>query len=372
MHVKRDDNSIGLPLEYGAVTKGNLISNGYANSLIAQIKFVNFTTETLIIHFRDSSFAVLTPELENNKIKINALCIGHSKRNVRDGLSTFPGDECEVNNCIREQLQFNANKSFYWEELITLETLKKYRVGVYLPIADVVVSLGNNLESMAYHPFSRQYIHTMYLNLLENFNSSHDFSFSLRFVDNEGLVNRLYAVFNNKVIVLTGRKSNVMKTGIYISGLTSIINEYCNEVRTDSYHTLTEALSEQAPIRVFRTIGEARKSIESDKELKIENEKLIREHEIYINNVRLEKEKLEHESLLLKSSIAKDSLVRNEIETLRDVQAARDKTQIERTILQDKVVYNETMNNQKLAVEAFKTISSIAVIGFGIYKLFAK
>jgi hypothetical protein len=312
------------------------------NSVTVETKFVNLTNEYLLICFRDGTYVILPPGSDDGRT--GALFIGHGKRGVNVNINIIDGFECEINEKIKAQLRKSNNSQSYWEEVICIDDIKRSRKGLYLENSDAIVILYSLADKIPYHPFCKQNVHNIYLNTLDDFNPNSDVSISLRIICNKGLTPLYYVCINKQLLVITPKKSNTLKDGVYISGLSSLYTDEANSIRRDEYYTLEEISSDNCPLPFFRNLNDARDYLTREKSTQ-EN----KDHEKFIQSIKLEKERVEHEHALVKAKMLEQKLELEERESKLQKELAEEKAKSEREILRLKEegskVTTETKNN---------------------------
>ena len=335
----------------------------YNTSLIVASKFVNLSSKYLVITFRDGTYTVLPPDPAGPYS--DSLVIGHSKSNNLSKISVIDTMECETIEMIRGQLMSNNSAYFYWEEMIDVKLLKDNRGGIYVPHADIVVCLYELVATMSLHPFCKQRTHNFYLNRADNFDPQTDICTGVRLIDNENKYLLLYCIFNDRIALLTSKQSNTLESGIYITGLSEIIDSTSNSIRKDIRYDINEALEGKCPIRVYTSILEAQSDLNKIQNGEIAEKILSKDHEKLMAELKRVKEQLEHENNVLKLEQAKEENRFKELEKEKIRELQRIKTDAEQRILEIKEKASMTSSGLKTAGEVFKLLA----VGLAVYKI---
>ena len=367
---KKDSHAIRQTVIEGeCVTDNYYIKNGYNNGMVTETKFINFSSEYIAICFRDGTYTILTP-IAHNFIGLDTLVIGHSKRNGLDKIYVIEGDEHKLNSIIRDELNKSKGSNVYWEETIPAKTITAHRNGLYLVNSDVTAISASQFTHLQYHPFCKQNVHLMHLNLVDNFDASMDISISIRAIDTLGQYpNDLYVILNNRICYLKVRRdSNLMASGVYISGLPTLINITANDIRRDQHYSFDTLLEGKGPILMFMSLHDARTKLN---ELRDTKQNLVdaNAHETLILSLKRETEKLHAENLSLKiiGTREKEALLETELKKIKELQD--EKALLEKEYLQQKEKLELEKNRYKLQAEGLKITSLCLTVAFTLYKL---
>lgn len=345
----------------GNISKGNPKTlHGTHGSLRVETTFLNFTAEYLVICFRDGTYAILPPMFES--IDYGSLLIGHSKRGFGVELKIGEGDESELNKLLSDQLKQTNNNTF-WEESISLDVIKKSRLGVYLSNSDGLVILFSYIDKLPSHPFCRQHVHNKYLNTLDDFNPKNDIGITIRLICNSGVTSAHYVVLNNRILVANPKKSNTLQDGIYIGGLSPLYSETSNNIRRDDYYSYEEINSEGFPIPIFPRLSQAKEYISQMKNIDQQIE-----HEKFLTEIKLEKERIEASHTLKKAELVQQRLELEERERQAQIEMQSMKAQAEQELLRLKEEAAIKTGENKQNTEMIKLVGA----GIGLTILVAK
>ncbi len=285
-------NIIDLSRIHGELKSSNnqLIKGNFNNSLVSEIKFVNMSNKDIVVCFRDGTYSILQANItQQNK---EALIIGYKKSNRLSPILTINGENSDVTNHIRNELLLTNNSFSYIEEILPTSKIERTRTGYYVDNADVVIAIANQITDIPYHPFAKQRIHNLYLNSADDFDPKTEIGISIRYVRNESSYHRFYAIFHNNIIVLNGKPSNTLASGVYIAGLVSLDLDDCNTIRDDKFYSLTDIEQgvSDCPIKLFKTLQEAQLTLKQQQYDTGLEERLNREHELFITQKKQEQQ----------------------------------------------------------------------------------
>jgi hypothetical protein len=357
-----DDGYINIKLVEGTINDKSLIENNHYNGLVVEHKFVNLTSEYIVICFRDGTRSILSPQ--SNGPYLDNLIIGHKKSNLSSPITIVEGEECERTNFIRSKLVQTKGMGFYFDESFNINTLRNSRSGVYASSADVIITLVDNIHRLPDHPFSRQRVHNLYLNLVDNFNPETDVSIGIRIIDNEGTPCRVYVIFQDTIMTLSSKKSNTEQTGVYVSGLSSLNTDSSNNLRIDKRYDLADVLADKTPIRLFRTLIEAREVIDNLSDITVS-----REHELFLAEIKREKEKIEQENTLLKIQQLKEKVIYEEKDSIRENHLLQQRQLHENQLAEYKAKLARQVAKHKEFTETLKTVGLGITFALTLYKV---
>lgn len=339
------------------------------NGLISKLKILNFSTEHIAISFRDGTVTVIPPELSHQYS--DCILIVHHKTNHKSPIQMIQGDEDELTGLLRTRLARSKSTELYWEEIIPINVINNSRNGVYCRASDVMVTLTDRFDFMASHPFSVQATHNLYLNAEEEFNPMYDVSLSIKLICNKGIQRRVYAVLNNRVVVINPKKSNTLEDGIYIAGLTQLDSVDCNTVRRHERFDVSEALAGKAPILFFETHVEALDWAAEKKNINALEQRTAREHDLIMADAKRQKEILENDNMKLKLEAARQKQIDDELASKREREFLEYKLKAENDlqIIKDKAALDAA--KIKSYGDIAKAVVVTATLGLTLYKLFS-
>lgn len=342
--------------------------NQSINTLVSKLKFINYSTEYIVVSFRDGAMAILPPQTQLHTF--DAIIIGHSKSAGLGNINVIDGNEDKITNLLRTQLALENGRRFYWEEEIKLDLLRNSTEGVYVKSSDVILTLADKLKHMDHHPFSSQATYNRYMNMGDGFNPKTDINISIFFIDNVKTISRVYAILNNSVTVITAKKSNTQSNGIYVCGLTQLDTSVSNSERKVEQFTIEEVLSGKCPIRMFETLVEARDYLTNKKSEKIIEDVLERDHQKHLMNIKRELETLKHDNLLLQAKQQEEKQL-NEEQRLKREREILDK-QNEHDIKLQQAKEEAAINSAKLKLygDIGKAVVATATTMLALYKIF--
>ena len=371
VNINDKNNHIACKVFSGSIipdTRLVLVSNTNRNpSTTRTSKFVNLSAYKLIVSFRDGSRSILEPQLKGPFME--ALIIGHRIETDTGSIQVIPGEECEVTNILRRQAYVSAGRHCYWEELIDIDVIRSCRNGVYLKSADAVVGLYDREPKLTEHPFSIQRVHNLYLNLGDDFDSETDINVGIRFIDNDNMHSKLYALFHEQIVVIIPKRSNTLDDGIYITGLNSLISDSSNSIRQDLCYSYDAVLAGNTPVQMYTTLIEAKDAL-AKKRGNLALEKIEEHaHELAIATIKREKELLENENALLKSQQLKEKVIIEELEVTRLMKLQQQKLEYEERINVYKEESIKLSGKYKIVTETLKVITVIITVSAAFYKL---
>lgn len=351
----------------GDVRENPEYGTAHNDILLAESRFINLSSYTIVIAFRDGSIATLpTRKLVSYN---ESFVIGHKKINRSGTIQTVDGPECKNTERVRKELLKNNNQSFYWEECITIETIMSHRSGIYIPSADIVVSVATMYDTMASHPYSIQSIHNGYVRVGDAFDSRTDIGVIIRAIDNTAECGKLYVIFNNDIAVVIPRKSVVLDSGIYVTGLPSLNTTTTNTIRRDVRYDIIDSLSGKAPFKFYLTLLEAKEALRESQNIVLQDSIDAREHELAIARIKQQKDIYEQELIRLKLELSEKKVITDEIEASRLREETERKHRYDAECDRLKSEAAQSANSQKTLVEGLKLLSVVVTVGWSLYKI---
>lgn len=360
-------NEKDLTILKGDVQDKPIYASAHNDVLVNELKFINRSSYTLLIAFRDGTISSLPSKSLQAYNETFIIC--HKKANRTGTIHTIDGPECSHTNWLRKQLLNKNNQSLYWEEIFSVETLLEHRDGVYIPSADVVVSVDTMYDTMAGHPFSKQAIHNGIVKVGDGFNSATDIGMAIRAIDNTGECGRLYVIINNKIAVITPRPSVVLENGVYITGLPSLKTTTSNNIRRDEKYSFSDALTGNCPFRFYHTVLEAKEALHSLENNTLQDAVDARIHEAMVLNAKREKDLLEQKLAKLKLEMLEKKTIADEEAAIREKKLADEQRQHEREYETLKAAHTKAVNDQKLLTDIIKLVTTVVATGWGLYKI---
>lgn len=365
-----EDHFIKPKIHSGTLLTGNncLISANFNHSLSNKNKFVNFSIDNIAVCFRDGTIGIVPPI--KNETYQNKFVISFHKSNNIGNIIMIDGDEDARTNALRLELAKNQGKDFYYEEVIDAHVIKNARKGIYVPSADVLLIISDRLTYRDHHPFCQQFVRNNYLNLGDEFNPDNDIDINIRIINNEGTMPNAYLIMADMIMLIKPKKSNTLKNGVYIAGLTSVETTNSNSIRRDEWYSVDDVFDGKAPIKLYPTLSDARDALILEKEYEALDKLMSREHESRVANLKHDREQMELEIAMLKSKQAMEKQKWDERELELNREINKEKLEAEARMNKMKEDAIKSSNRHKSGQEVLKTFCIVLTTVITVVKLF--
>lgn len=363
-----DDNTIkqaiGGKINFGTT---RLTNKKFACEASAKQSYYNLTQENLIISFRDGSYMIVEPDGDHQAD--GAFYIAH-ERTSRNTIKVIDSLDNPLSELIRSRINEKSqlrDREFYFEESISIKEIKNAPYGVYLRISDICVTLESQFNIAKAHPFCSQRSEYLTLNQLDDFNSATDISVGLRLINNNGIKQTKYCVFQNRVLVLKSKMSMTSEPGFYITGLIDSESDGVNSVRKDVFYPLEKAMTDDCPVRLFDSSEEASSHLmflsSEDKKLELEITRTKKDSLLLAAENQLK----DQENKLREYQCKQEDFERDRLERIEEVR----RLQMEQTLSKaryDHEIAMATMKEQ-YAIESMKSKNqgeAIKLVGIAV------
>lgn len=262
---------------------------------------------------------------------------------------------------------------------ITLEDIESRGGSIYLSNLDRVVStLHGHLIPL--HPHSEAAIRNRLVEEDPTVNEVDSFGYSLRIVDSQGLYGDRYVNINNQVYKVPISRSAAMPDGVYLTSSGPVTGDYNLVKPISKRYGFEEA---DVELRLYRTAEEARTLgdvlSEKEKELKqlaveikereqrLKEEKLSREHEFELLKQRLDQERAEEDAQRKREETR---LQQRQLRLKEEISELEHRRNMEN--LRQKDYYENRSLERKDSSEVVKFLPSLVMGAVALFAVFSK
>lgn len=322
-----------------------------------RMRLINASTKDIWVCNSDGSIIRLKPSIKHHLH--NSLIIAYE---------TFPHDNevdwiegLEDPNLQQLSMEFKENGRTSWDEEISMEDINAHCEGVYIKMADVVITSSYIYAQKLHHPKCIQKMHNDYISAKTVIDATKMINVSIRMVDNNSRYSTMYTVFHNQVLTLKSMIEPGMKDGIYVTGFNTV-NEHGNRTtRMDTHYSFEDVDAGKAPVKLFFNYSEADASRDflSIKEIESIEKNMAREHELSVLQL---KRQLEESDLISKQRERELSEIKSRRED--EYHSAKHYRNLESeryalSVAETKSHYDRQSTNNKSFSEGIKTIGLV-------------
>lgn len=290
-----------------------------------------------------------------------------------NNVSFIDGSEDERMRDIQKSRNINSN-TVDWREEIPIDKIVENENGIfYLPNSDLTITVNEKVARSANHFRSTQKIRNDFIIAATNPLEGNSANIYIRLIDNEFNIGDQWIIFHHNVVKLKAAYNPLLKTGVYISGLTKEKVMELKDCGTDYFYSIEEIRKGETPFEFFSSEKEAliRMNLPRTKELELiekekdrEHSKIMKEKEQVYQLESLNQKKVIHD---LEKKLTETEKEYKLAQSIRDEEYERRKNALEIESMHRKHNYETKHDDNKAFIETIKTAGLIFTAALTVY-----